>query len=320
MDKGFTLVELLVSLFIFSILMSGVYVTYTSLYSDYKMQSSDIQSEVEKLVGLNLLRLDIEHAGYGISDNSSALPIEMNSNDLIVRSVINATNQKTYGWSLIEYNGSWNLKSGDPSISGANYVVLDALDKSFVTDGVNWGDSTGMSAGNSYLAFPYDNATSGCATQFCNKITYALSGSTSTSNCNPNTSDLLRKVGDGSGSHIVDCVADMKIRFDYDSDNSSGIEDDERNQAFSGTWSADDIRENLKSVNVYLLVQDGNIDRDFNFAEINQVDTSVPAFIYYNADPTDTNCDPEDICLDLPSDYEHYRWAPVSVKVNPMNL
>jgi len=322
-NKGFTLVELLVSLFIFSILMSGVYVTYTSLYSDYKMQASGIQSEVEKLVGLNLLRLDIEHAGYGISDNATALPIEKNSDNLTVRSVINATNNQTYGWSLIEYTGSsWNLKSGDSdsNIPSAEYVVLNASDKSFVADGVGWGAAAGMTTGDRYVAFPYKNVTSGCTTQFCNIIEYSLSNYSLPSNCNTGNYNLIRKVGGGTGSHIVDCVAGMEVRFDYDSDNSSGIEDDERNQVFSGSWSAEDIRRNLKSVNVYLLVQEGNIDRDFNFDDNNQVDTSIPAFIYYNDNSTDTDCDPEDICLELPSDYKNYRWNPVSIKVNPMNL
>ncbi len=321
MNRGFTLVELLVSLFIFSILMSGVYVTYTSLYSDYKMQASGIQSEMEKLVGLNLLKLDIEHAGYGMSDNVTSLPIEMSGNNLVVRSVINATNNKTYGWSLIEYTGSWNLKAGNPNISGAKYVLLDATDRSFVADSAGWGSAAGMTTGDRYVAFPYqDNVTSGCTTQFCNIIEYSLSNSSLPSNCNTGNYNLIRKVGGGTGSHIVDCVADMEVRFDYDSDNSSGIEDNERDQSFSSGWSAEEIKRNLKSVNVYLLVQEGNIDRNFNFAENNQVDTSIPAFIYYNDNPSDSNCDTEDICLDLPSDYEHYRWNPIMVKVNPMNL
>lgn len=67
-DKGYSIIEVLITLFIVSLILSAAYFTYVSIFKSMKGESESVELQMEKIVGLELLRLDLEHVGYGIGN------------------------------------------------------------------------------------------------------------------------------------------------------------------------------------------------------------------------------------------------------------
>jgi prepilin-type N-terminal cleavage/methylation domain-containing protein len=65
-EDGFTLVELLVAMVMFVMVISAASQVFTSLLTQFKQQSKIVETQVEGLLGLEILRYDIEHAGFGL--------------------------------------------------------------------------------------------------------------------------------------------------------------------------------------------------------------------------------------------------------------
>ena len=65
-EKGFTLVELLVTMVVFVLILTATSNTFIDLLKDFKKQSSQSETNIEGAVGLETLRRDIESAGYGL--------------------------------------------------------------------------------------------------------------------------------------------------------------------------------------------------------------------------------------------------------------
>jgi|Deesub1362B_J571_1020462.scaffolds.fasta_scaffold00061_114 prepilin-type N-terminal cleavage/methylation domain-containing protein len=64
--KGFSLVELIVVMAILGIAMAVVMSVFIPTLKHYKQQSKIAETEIEKIVGLELLRTDLENAGAGL--------------------------------------------------------------------------------------------------------------------------------------------------------------------------------------------------------------------------------------------------------------
>ena len=69
-QRGFTLVEVMISLVILALVMSAVSTFFLGSMEQFKRQSRIAQTGMDSLIGLELLRKDIEHAGYGIPWNN----------------------------------------------------------------------------------------------------------------------------------------------------------------------------------------------------------------------------------------------------------
>ncbi len=68
-QKGFTLVELMVTMVIFLIVIVMAGNVFSILLGNFKQQSRMTESNIEGNVGLQMLRRDIEQAGYGLPWN-----------------------------------------------------------------------------------------------------------------------------------------------------------------------------------------------------------------------------------------------------------
>jgi len=66
---GFTLVELLVAMVMFVLVIVAATNIFTSMFTQFKQQSKIAETNIEGIIGLDILRLDIEHAGYGLPWN-----------------------------------------------------------------------------------------------------------------------------------------------------------------------------------------------------------------------------------------------------------
>ncbi len=74
--KGMTLIEIIIVVMILLIVLLIIYKSYTIVYNKYKTQTKITEMDTEKLISLEILRKDIEMAGFGIpwGDNGT-LPI-----------------------------------------------------------------------------------------------------------------------------------------------------------------------------------------------------------------------------------------------------
>ncbi len=89
-NRGFTLIELIVVMFILLVALALSTNSFVTVLKNSKQQSKVAEAQMEKIIGLELLRWDIEHAGLG-------LPWYVND--------INTNNNFTDDWnSLTGYN------------------------------------------------------------------------------------------------------------------------------------------------------------------------------------------------------------------------
>lgn len=65
-ESGFTLFELIVVMAIFTIVIVGVSQMFIAILSDFKQQSKITLTNIEGILGLEIMRRDIENAGYGL--------------------------------------------------------------------------------------------------------------------------------------------------------------------------------------------------------------------------------------------------------------
>ncbi|OGW54739.1 MAG: hypothetical protein A2Y81_01565 [Nitrospirae bacterium RBG_13_43_8] len=68
-ETGFTLIELLITMVIFVLVIAAGSQIFTGLLTQFKQQSKISETNIEGIVGLELLKQDIEHAGYGLPWN-----------------------------------------------------------------------------------------------------------------------------------------------------------------------------------------------------------------------------------------------------------
>lgn len=71
-QEGFTLVELLITMVIFVFTIAAATNIFVPLLMQFKQQSKITETQIEGIVGLDLLRRDIEQAGFGLPWNIEA--------------------------------------------------------------------------------------------------------------------------------------------------------------------------------------------------------------------------------------------------------
>ncbi|MFA6054274.1 MAG: prepilin-type N-terminal cleavage/methylation domain-containing protein [Thermodesulfovibrionales bacterium] len=79
-EDGFTLVELMITMVVFVLFMSAASTVFTGLLTQFKQQSKQAETNIEGIVGLEILRQDIEGAGYGLAWNGLIAYSEVTAN------------------------------------------------------------------------------------------------------------------------------------------------------------------------------------------------------------------------------------------------
>jgi len=119
---GFTIVELMISMVAFVFVIAAASQMLTGLLTQFKQQSKISETNIEGIIGLEILRHDLEHAGYGLpwvisgtiySEATSATPC-------------GTANPSTYNDSTS--NPPRAMVSGNNNcINNSDYLVIKAL-------------------------------------------------------------------------------------------------------------------------------------------------------------------------------------------------
>ncbi len=282
-NRGFSLIELLISMVIMIFLLMMTTFTFQKVTQRSKSSSSGIISRGEHINALELIRLDLEHIGFGIADikadgndnNIQFINWDAANNSLLMISTLKNSEPDTYGWVVANYDGptsSYIPVSDRRKTTGQETLWID-------TDG-RYVDTTSNPPkdGFIYIGYPYDNdfTPSGSPSQPYNQVEYRLSASQTLEACNSNTLNLIRAV-DGSvstgGSPALNCIAGFAVEFAWD-DNQDGDLDDtilgDKERYYTGGLPTGDgatieIRDKLYYTTLYLLAQVGKQDRTYTY-------------------------------------------------------
>jgi len=72
-EDGFTLLELMITMITFVIVIASVSSIFLGLLNQFKQQSKIAETSLEGLTGLEILRQDLEQAGYGLPQNVTGI-------------------------------------------------------------------------------------------------------------------------------------------------------------------------------------------------------------------------------------------------------
>ena len=68
-QEGFSLIELMITMVVFLLAIAAASNVFTGLLTQFKQQSKIAETNIEGAVGLEILRRDLESAGYGVPWN-----------------------------------------------------------------------------------------------------------------------------------------------------------------------------------------------------------------------------------------------------------
>jgi hypothetical protein len=327
------------AIFMFAIVaMSNVFVP---LLTQFKQQSRVAETQIEGAVGLQILRKDLEQAGFGLpwviptavtfNEGSGtavgSIPLANNtaiddattnppraiaginnvgglggSDFLVIKATSIATNDAAMKWTHVIGgaagantvnvwgNSADDLNANDltivliPSRGGENQRVLVNSGATFYASFSSTSFPAAFSPSTQndvYLVYgvtPPLTGISGLRMPF-NRADYYIDRETSTvipPRCAAGTGILMKSLishantngGDRlPGMPLLDCVADMQVIFRLDRDNDGTIDaaTDVLNDASGSALTAQEIREQLKEVRVYILSHEGQKDVNYTY-------------------------------------------------------
>lgn len=384
-QAGFTMVELLITMAVFIFAITAITNVFVPLVTQFKQQSRIAETQIEGIVGLDILRRDLEQAGFGLpwvlptavtylegSGNTSGgipLPNTGTINDatadppraiasindvtglggsdyLVIKATSVATNNASMKWTQVigtAIGGSsvkvWNssvedLNTGDrviviiPSRGVSNQRVLVNNGGTFYTQFNAGAFPTAFAPSTEndiFLIYGVD-PTLNLRMPF-NRADYYIENVTGTTippRCAPGTGILMKAVIDqttgnrSAGIPLLDCVADIQVYYRLDRDGDGTVEDttDVLTDLSANNLTAQQIRDQLKEVRVYILAHEGQ--RDPNYTYPNSTLTI----------PADTNDPVKATGLEKTfsfvtsgiTGWQNYRWKVYPIVVKPNNL
>ena len=164
-EAGFSLIELMVAMTVFILAIAAASNVFLGLLGQFKQQSSISESNMEGMIGFEILKRDIELAGDGLpwtpvgtfypectnpsyNDSSAVAPRSIVSDNdnpslfngsdyIVVKGIGVASNNVAQKWTRLGAGGTtrvWGAASED--FSGADYVVVyDPFNHALVTNG-----------------------------------------------------------------------------------------------------------------------------------------------------------------------------------------
>ncbi|MDD5008671.1 MAG: PilW family protein [Syntrophorhabdaceae bacterium] len=362
---GYSLIELLIVVTLLAIVVIMSSDTFTIAIKQSGQQTKIVEAQVEGIIGLELLRYDIEHAGYGLpwafqnainyneastspatnyNDSSSNVPraiafgndVGFNLSDyLVIKSTAASINSAAQKWTYIitgsqakrwSYDGTTypatiNLENGNKVIvikprfdsTSVPTLVMDGSDFTCTFHSTNFPSEFAPSApAERFMIYGMTDSASVTSLRMpFNRTDYYIKRPADIpTHCAPGTGILYKGVinhGDGALTElpVIDCVADMQVIFRLDA-NGDGTIDSQINNLSALT--AQQIREQIKEVRVYILAQEGQ--QDTGYSHSTQIVTMGEFGLGRNFD----------LATYIGTGWNRYRWKTYTLTVRPKDL
>jgi len=342
-NSGFTILELMIALAVVMLVLAAAGTFFIGTVRQYKIQTKIVESNIEGVLGLELLRQDIESIGFGVPwDNvtviqdKSAAPFNtfsggpmavvsvdnaatgavIGSDYLVIRSTRVGTGSAAGKWTTLQAGGgtrSWGSNEQDFAGSDRVIVLSPTLNRrTLVTPG------TGIlfSAAAGYA--PADNMTvtnivygvDNTALTFpWNRADYYIDNATLPvpQRCAPNTGVLVKRVVSQVNGNLLTSMPLLDCAADmqviYGLDTNGDKAVDDWENDISAL-TADTVRTQLVEVRVHILAQEGQRDDSYRTPTDN-ISVGSSAVLGRNFDV---------------SGYRNYRWKVYTIVVKPRNL
>lgn len=335
-EKGITLVELMITLAIFSIVIAGVYAAYVTQIKhgirEYRIAESDMELDIAKSV----IERDMAMAGYGFADDyagavaTTIMPVSATDgtpDTLTLRGTATGRGSRaSQAWSYMVSttqfktwtDGRENLRGGD------RVVYIEPTQKKIQKSGTDW-EFTVHNTLPTTTTLPTDDPTGHliygvstvALTTPLNSVRYNLGG-TSPSMCATGTHSLLRAESNtafspASGDPLLACVLDFQVAFGLDTNEDKTIDCWDNGGATAAGYDLSTLKTRVKQIRAYALLQIGNRDPDYTF----------PASSKRVGDENLTACGAaggvgRNSTLD--AEQRKYRWRVITFNITPRNL
>ena len=385
-DSGFSLLELIIYMALLGILMTMVFSSFTPVMRTSSQQWRIAKTKVETGVGLDLLRSDLEHAGFGlpwefqagvtpspyfepapladapgapnadplnvpravISEDASAF--SMNGSDYLAIKALNVvlgdTSQK---WGLLgrAADHSVSIQSlSDSAFVGTDRVIVirpevsPGENRQLVMNGTDYfahaipADLTPFAPpetpqdpnGLRYLLYGLDDID---PRRPFNRTDYYINAPTAANplpaRCAPGTGTLVKATLNQADDNftimpIVDCVADFQVVYDLDTNGDGGADTIADASGLNGL-TAQQIRDQVKSIRCYVLTHEGGVDPRYTqpldpvtgLPTINVGEVAADGVTLLAGRPFDLNAN-------IGPTWANYRWKVYGLAVTPRNL
>jgi len=371
-QSGFTMVELLITMGIFVLAIAAISGVFIPLLSQFKQQSRAAETQIEGIVGVDILRRDINSAGYGLlwgipsgvtyqeaanapastyndattgiprgilsGDNITATGILTGTDYLVIKATNIALNDAAPKWTdvLVHSGGGKTVRSWGSSVEDLNtndrVIVLNPHSRTLSTDGTNFTaqfnfanfpDAYLTTTNVTYVVYGVDTPSGTNLRMPYNRADYFVRTVGVPVRCAPNTGVLTKAIVsqvDGTltsgATPLLDCVADMQVDYWLDTNGDGSIEWPPLND-ISGL-TAQQIRDQLREVRVYIVAHEGQHDPNFDFSQNNTREDlrAVESLGASSRTLTFTNLKTR---VGDPA-YKQYRWKLYTIIAKPRNL
>lgn len=375
-SKGFTLIELIIVCLILVLVILITSSAFEKIISRSGELSKASKSNIDGIVGLELMRADLESTGFGLpwsfdgginytecKDNSGIVPgidSKTDFNDapsnppravmsktatsgcdyLVVKSAAVGDERASRKWSYAGYSSGLGIlrsyKGGENLDDNDRIITLSV---GFGADAANSGTARQLvhTAGGAYyhtINSAIANPSPGDASEYF--VAYGISSKNNPAMpfnrvdyyvYRPNTMSQSCATGPGVGNlyrasithpdsgynemPLLNCVLDMQVYYMLDRNNDGDIKPE---KTLSGL-SAQQIREQVKSIQVSILAQEGGIDRNYTYPG-----NSISISATYNGSSLSKLWNDTMLQAAAGKNWKNYRWKVHTIAVQPKNL
>jgi hypothetical protein len=339
------LLELMIGLAIVMLVLAAASTFFIGTVRQYKIQTKIVETNVEGVLGLELLRQDLESLGFGlpwenvtvgqdaataplntvtggdfpavVSLDNDAIHAFTGSDYLVIRSTRVGMDNAAGKWTTLQAGGGtrdWGSFEENLADTDRVIVVTPTLNHRTLVS-----PSTGVLFANVATYAPADNLSvtnivygvNNAALSFpFNRADYYLDNTNVPQRCAPNTGVLVKSVVRHDNGLLMAPLPLLDCAADmqviYGLDTNGDRQVDTWESDISGSTAAQ-IRAQLLEVRVHILAQEGQRD-DTYVHPVNPIlvgSPDLPSILGRNCSITS---------------YEHYRWKVYSIVVKPRNL
>jgi len=217
-QKGFTIVELLVSAVIFVVILLGIYMMYETNQITFLKGEKKTNIQQNARIAMDQMETEIRMAGYGVPTAASPSKIEP---------IITAASATSISFLADIENASTTLSASasapTTSVTVASAAGFSANDSIYITDGLKWEQLVIASVNKTTNIITFTSALTGnyaAGSMVTEPKTIRYSLVCDTPPCPPNSYTLKRDGGSGQLQPLAEKLSSLTFSY-YDSINAA---------------------------------------------------------------------------------------------------